>query len=183
MKTNQNFTYVSILTIIGFSLFLAAGCDSPNVELKVVAQGFNSPTVLTHPGDGSDRLFVADQIGKIYVIINGTLQQNPFLDISGKLAGLLGAYDEKGLLGLAFHPDFAENGQFYIYYSAPKTGEGIDHQSVISEFMVSSGDENLADASARMGICTLVWVTAAGPVMSMVSSGMARTLPICLERS
>ena len=92
MKIKTDMTRWTIAALTGFSLILAVSCGPSNVELEVVADGFNSPTVLTHPGDGSDRLFVADQIGKIYVIVNGTLQQDPFLDISAKIAALLGAY-------------------------------------------------------------------------------------------
>jgi len=155
MKTKYFTIKLTILTIIFFSLFLTTGCGTPNVELTVVAQGFNTPTVLTHPNDGTNRLFVADQIGKIYIIEDGTLLQAPFLDISNNLVSPFILYDERGLLGLAFHPNYNDNGKFYVYYSAPETGEGIDHKSVVSEFRVSPGDDNIADLESEKMILTI----------------------------
>ena len=155
MKKTHGLTRLTIFTIIAFSLLLATGCDPPTVELELIADGFNTPTVLTHPGDGTNRLFVADQVGKIYVIESGVLLQDPFLDISTKLVDLLGAYDERGLLGLVFHPDYADNGKFYVYYSAPKSGEGINHKSVVSEFLVSSANDNIADDTSEREILTI----------------------------
>jgi glucose/arabinose dehydrogenase len=126
-------------------LFVTYIYPEVSLDFETIAVGLNSPVVLTHAGDDTNRLFIADQIGKIFIIQNNTLLQEPFLDISEKIVPLESVYDERGLLGLAFHPDFKNNSRFYIYYSAPKTGEGIDHESIISEFKVSTSNQNIAD--------------------------------------
>jgi len=118
------------------------------VQLERVSRGFKSPTVLTHSGDGTNRLFVADLTGQIYVIDNGDLLSEPFLDISDKMVKLNPIYDERGLLGLVFHPEFENNGRFFVYYSAPKSGEGIDHESIVAEYQVSE-ELNIADPDSE----------------------------------
>src|SRR3982751_6385499 len=71
------------------------------------------------------RLFVIDQIGKIWIIDRkGKRLSTPFLDISSKLVPLSPGYDERGLLGLAFHPQFKRNGRFFVYYTAPPRAGG-----------------------------------------------------------
>ena len=106
------------------------------IEFKTVASGLTSPIAMGNAGDDTNRLFIADQTGKIYVIQNDALLQDPFLDITDKLITLDTVYDERGLLGLAFHPDYKNNGRFFIYYSKPKSGEDIDHESILSEYKV-----------------------------------------------
>ncbi|KYK22077.1 hypothetical protein AYK21_00235 [Thermoplasmatales archaeon SG8-52-2] len=123
--------------------------DALTARLELVAKGFKSPSVLTNAGDGTNRLFVADLNGKIYVIENGNLLTEPFLDISDKIVKLSPLYDERGLLGLTFHPDYENNDRFYVYYSAPKSGTEVDHESIISEFLVSSEDSNKADPNSE----------------------------------
>jgi glucose/arabinose dehydrogenase len=113
-----------------------------------IARGFQSPTILTNAGDGSNRLFVAEQTGKIFIIKNGTKLQKPFLDLSSKMVKVNSLYDERGLIGLVFHPDYKTNGRFFVYYSAPKTGTGIDHEATIAEYHVSA-DPDIADASSE----------------------------------
>ncbi len=128
-------------------------------RLEPWVQGLESPVLATHAGDGSGRLFIVEQGGQILVCeSNGTLRETPFLDLSAAIdqlsvlsiggntnRGLNPIYDERGLLGLAFHPEYAENGRFFVHYSSPKSGAGTNHESVVAEFHVSSGDQNLAD--------------------------------------
>jgi glucose/arabinose dehydrogenase len=113
-----------------------------------VAKGFDSPTVLTNAGDGSNRLFVTEQKGKIFIITDGAKLQTPFLDLSSKMVKVNPLYDERGLLGLAFHPNYETNGRFFVYYSAPKTGMGINHEAIIAEYHVSS-DPDIADPNSE----------------------------------
>ena len=83
---------------------------SGDYDLKLVADNFTSPLSVVDPVDGTKRLFVVDQIGKIWIINpDGTTLSNPFLDISSKLVTLSPDYDERGLLSLAFHPNFKSN--------------------------------------------------------------------------
>jgi glucose/arabinose dehydrogenase len=80
----------------------------------LVVDGLERPTTLAVPGDGSGRLFVTEQPGRIRVIAGETLRDEPFLDIVARV-GSRG--NEQGLLGLAFAPDFAASGQFYVNYT------------------------------------------------------------------
>jgi glucose/arabinose dehydrogenase len=131
-----------------------AGAPS-SVGLRLVAEGFTQPVVLVQPNDHSGRLFVADQPGVIRVINpDGTLRPEPFLDIRDRVVRLNPFYDERGLLGLAFHPNYRRNGRFFVYYSVPlRAGApaGYDHTSKIAEFHVS-GDPNRADPSSERAI-------------------------------
>jgi glucose/arabinose dehydrogenase len=122
-------------------------------ELKLIADGFVSPISVEEINDGSGRLLIADQIGVIQVLTReGKLLEEPFLDLRDRLSEINQGFDERGLLGLALHPEFPENGKFYVYYSAPLRPNGPDkwnHTSHVSEFKISSGDKNKADAASE----------------------------------
>ncbi|MFO7966155.1 MAG: PQQ-dependent sugar dehydrogenase [Archaeoglobaceae archaeon] len=113
------------------------------VSLNMVADGLTAPVSMAYPEDG-DRLFIVDQIGKVWVMDNGEIGDDPFLDISDKIVGLNQGYDERGLMDIAFHPNYGENGRVYVYYSAPLREEAPDdwdHTSHLSEFTVSENGE------------------------------------------
>ena len=123
------------------------------VSLELVAEGFTSPVVLVEPEDGSQRLFVVDQVGMVWIISEGKRIEKPFLDLRAQIVELNSFYDERGLLGLAFHPDFATNGHLYVSYSGTLQ-HGLspnewDHTTYISEFTVSANDSNLADPASE----------------------------------
>lgn len=122
----------------------------PPLRLKLteIASGYTSPIGICSPMDGTHRLFVMEQGGKIKIIKNGEKVAIPFINISSQLDGLNVAYSEKGLLGMAFHPNYKNNGLFYLYYSAKTTLSGMDHESRVSEFKVSS-DPNVADLKSE----------------------------------
>lgn len=153
-------------------VFLAAGCEpgptpSPSptpsgvneVAIELVADGFTEPVVMAMPPDGTGRIFVVELTGQIHIVTaDGTRLTEPFLDIADRMVDVgidFGGgfiYDERGLLGLAFHPDYAENGRFFVYYSAPKDDddpEEFDSESHVSEFRVSADDLNRADADSE----------------------------------
>lgn len=116
--------------------------QGPAIGLDLVADGLVSPLALKESPDGTGRLFVVDQAGAIRIVQpDGTLEAEPFLDVSDRMVVLMPNFDERGLLGLAFHPEYVENGRFFVYYSAPlRPGapEGWNHTSHISEFRVSA---------------------------------------------
>lgn len=127
-----------------------------DATLTIVATGLNSPVELVTVPDGTNRRFIAEQTGKIKVLMpNGEMQSTPFLDISSRLVKLIKAFDERGLLGLAFHPDYANNGKFYVYYSRSYRGGDLgftlfgNHTSNISEFRVSKNNPNVADPASE----------------------------------
>ena len=113
------------------------------IELDLVTEGLVAPVTGVHTGDGSNRLFIVEQTGTIRIIDNGQLLSEPFLNVRNRMVNLNRGYDERGLLGLTFHPNYAENGRFFIYYSAP--GGSGNHRSIIAEYHVSSANMNLAD--------------------------------------
>lgn len=123
------------------------------VALKLMADGLTSPVVLESAHDASGRLFVADQTGVIWIITAaGERVPAPFLDLRDQLVKLNSIYDERGLLGLVFHPKFKENGRFFVYYSAPLSRgapKGWNHTSHLAEFKVSAKDPNLADRQSE----------------------------------
>jgi glucose/arabinose dehydrogenase len=123
------------------------------LALKKVADGFVAPVFVTGAGDGSGRLFVVDQAGQIYVVgKDGKKLRRPFLDVRDRLVPQTPDYDERGLLGLAFHPKFKDNGRFYVWYNAPlRPGAPAGWNSTIhlSEFRVSAADRNVADANSE----------------------------------
>ena len=110
------------------------------VNIDSLITGLNAPTVVTSTGHDT-RLIIAEQTGLIKVYKDATLLSTPFLDLSSvglnKLQPLTSAYDERGLLGLAFHPDFNINGFYFVYYSAPKSGTNIDHETIVAKYTVS----------------------------------------------
>jgi glucose/arabinose dehydrogenase len=109
------------------------------LNLELVASGLYRPLYLTHAGDGSGRLFVVEQTGVIRVVKDGGLLPEPFLDIRERVELGDRPHTEQGLLGLAFHPDYADNGRFFINYT--RRGDG---DTVIAEYRVSE-DPNVAD--------------------------------------
>jgi len=134
---------------------LGGGGPSPTilVGLELVADRLVAPVGLVAPPDGSNRLFVVDQIGKVRVIdASGNLLEKPFLDLADRMVAINSGFDERGLLGLAFHPDYADNGRFFVFYTAPRQAdipEGFDSESHISEFTVLTGDANCADSTSE----------------------------------
>src|SRR3954467_14838796 len=153
----------NLFVLLLCSVFLLQSCkkhdfNPPPVgayDLKLVTDGLTAPLVVTEPPDGTHRLFVADETGKIWIIRpNGTKMLEPFIDITSKMVSLSPSYDERGLLGLAFHPDYKTNGKFYLFYTAPPRSGGPEpgvpwnNLIRISEFKVSS-DANKADIGSE----------------------------------
>jgi glucose/arabinose dehydrogenase len=151
-------------TIFGLTIaLLTAGVAAAQISkgdvtvvLETVASGLTAPVAATHARDGSDRLFVVDQAGQIRIVADGVLLERPFLDLSDRIVDVNPGFDERGLLGLAFHPDYADNGRLFVRYSAPRPGsEGEPcfgtsrgcHSEVLAEFRVSA-DPNAVDPAS-----------------------------------
>lgn len=108
------------------------------------------PIVITGAGDGSNRIFVATQYGTIYHFPNdpGVTQMQPFLDIQERVMPFKSRENEEGFLGLAFHPNFAENGEFFVYYSCAPT-PAKPHLSRFSRFRCADVDHLKADPASE----------------------------------
>ena len=119
--------------------------DASLYQWTPIAGRFDLPLGITNAGDGSGRLFVLEQAGYIWIIQDDKQLETPFLDIRELVPDdtFRGGYTERGLLGLAFHPDFKENGVFFINY--------IDNanNSVIDRYRVMADDPNRADPASR----------------------------------
>lgn len=116
-----------------------------NLQLDLVSNAFSAVTDITNAGD--DRLFVVEQAGRIQIIqADGTVNTTPFLDIDAQVR----SGGESGLLGLAFHPNYGENGYFFVNYI------NNDGNTVVSRFEVSSGDPDLADVTSETILLTLI---------------------------
>ncbi|MFQ5489863.1 MAG: PQQ-dependent sugar dehydrogenase [Phycisphaerae bacterium] len=119
---NRNRRTLAVLALFAVSgPGVVLGVDK--IALQEIATGLTAPNLVTHAGDGSGRLFITDQTGQIRIVdAGGTLLPAPFLDLSSKMVtlGAFGNFDERGLLGLAFHPDFVNNRRFFVYYSVPQ---------------------------------------------------------------
>ena len=120
---------------------LPAPLDS--ISLMPVASGLSSPVDLQAANDNSGRLFVVEQAGTIRILQAGSLLARPFLDIRSRV----NFGGEMGLLGVAFHPAYAQNGRFYVNY-VRRLGTG-QIQSVIAEYRVSAADTNQADPASE----------------------------------
>ena len=116
---------------------------------------FDRPVFLTNAGDGSGRMFVVEQSGVIRVIPKTELAKQSdlanapvFLDIRKQVSR---RGNEQGLLGLAFHPDFKNNGKFYVHYSSKKhvKSRRTPAPNIISQFTVSESDSNIADGASE----------------------------------
>lgn len=162
-KVNFPLVYLYFLLLAGGFLFQSCNLDdddNANVVLVVdkllIADNMVSPIGLVAVPDESRRLFVIDQIGKIWIIDgSGSKLEVPFIDISSKMISLNSGYDERGLLGLAFHPDYASNGRVFLHYNAPpaaggpEAGELWNNLTRISEFTVSATNPNTVDISSE----------------------------------
>jgi glucose/arabinose dehydrogenase len=134
----------------------ADGVDTSPLPLKTVRAFPNlkprRPVAITHAGDGTNRLFIVSEYGQLLVIPNNqdVSDTKTFLDIEYKVD-----YDDKeneeGLLGLAFHPKYKQNGEFFIYY----TIKDPPHTSVISRLNVSKNDPNVADPKSEEVLLTI----------------------------
>jgi glucose/arabinose dehydrogenase len=136
------------------------------IELQPVASGLVAPVDFVSANDGTGRLFIVNQTGQILVLKNGQVLGTAFLDVSSRLVTLMPDYDERGLLGLAFHPGFSDPNspgfrKLYTYTSEPVAGAAdftvpnpgsFDHQSVIAEWKVSAAKPDMVDSSTRREI-------------------------------
>lgn len=133
---------------------LAAGAKAQipaDLTLTNLNISVSSPLAVRHAGDGSGRLFVVEREGTILIFRPGTgLLGTPFLNIVADVDPTF----EGGLLGLAFHPDYATNGYFYVSYTRSGTG-GNALTTVIDRFTVMAGDADRADTTSRVEIFTL----------------------------
>jgi glucose/arabinose dehydrogenase len=115
--------------------------DPSQLQLVEIASGFDRPLGFAAPHDGSGRLFVVQQSGRIRIVENGGYKDPPFLDLTDAISPEVfsGDYSERGLLGMAFHPNFAENGLFFVNYT------DLSGNTQIMRYSVSADNPDVAD--------------------------------------
>lgn len=135
----------AVFTCIVLLVFLQIAISQPAISLVEVASGFLKPVDISHAGD--DRLFITQQNGIIRIIDeSGAVLPEPFLDVSGPVND---SGNERGLLGLAFHPDYASNGFFFINYT------GAGGATFVSRFSVNPANPNQADPGSEVVLLTI----------------------------
>ncbi len=109
-----------------------------SISVDPFVTGLTQPVYVTHAGDRSDRLFIVEQPGTIRIVRNGALLPNPFLDIRNRVT----AGGERGLLSVAFHPQYRDNGRFFVNYTASRP----NLKTIIAEYHVST-DPDISQTS------------------------------------
>ena len=134
------------------------------IKLQEVAGGLIHPLAMLSVPDGSGRMAVIEQHGLVRIIDNrGRLLPDAFLNVGARMVTQHHFFDERGLLGLAFHPNYKDNGKFYVAYSVPLRGTDLDkrlwwsHTNIVSEFQVSKADPNKADATSERVVSEIDW--------------------------
>ncbi len=115
---------------------------TPSVNASNVLAGLNAPVDVTNAGDGSGRIFVVEQAGRIRIVRDGQLLERPFLDITDRIA----SGGERGLLGLAFHPDYPADPRLFVDYT------DRDGNTVVAAFTGSAADPDVADPASEQVI-------------------------------
>lgn len=141
------------LFTISLALASLCGFAQPQIVFETIATGFSQPTDITGAGDGSERLFVTEKSGLIRIIdqTDNSILSTPFLNLSGQIL----TNSERGVLGIAFHPDFATNGEFFVNYISDGTGSPSPGQTVVSRFTVSPPSSNAASLGTEEVLITI----------------------------
>lgn len=131
-------------------LFLSLIQSDYNLENAFPNLSFQDPVGIHHAGDDSNRIFIVEQEGRIKVFDNNTNVSNAqtFLDIRSKV-DQDGGYTEEGLLGLAFHPNYNENGYFYVHYSDHLNGNINSPRNIVARYSVSNNNPNQANSNSE----------------------------------
>ncbi len=153
MRFTKSLKTLSIVIAGTSMLTLTANVNAAKIKLEPFVSGLNAPLAMAQP-PGDDRIFVTEQFGRVRLIRDGQLESEPFLDIRNLIVDLHSDFDERGLLGLAFHPDYKNNGKFYVAYSGHLNFQGDlgkefwwSHTNTVAEFTVSD-DPDVADINS-----------------------------------
>jgi glucose/arabinose dehydrogenase len=130
-------------TLFGLLPPNGARAASPEIGLHLVLDGFTKPVYVADAGDGSRRLFVVEKRGLIRVVAGGKRIRDPFLDLRGAISS---EGNEQGLLSVAFHPAYVENGRFFVAYT------DLDGDVVVARYTVSRDDPDLADPESGVDL-------------------------------
>ncbi|KAM9341572.1 HHIP-like protein 2 [Symphorus nematophorus] len=146
--SDQDYCYPNVLKTPDLNSNLGKVSEDPRGCLQVclteVANNLRNPVLMLHSGDDTHRMFIAEQVGFVWVYLHdGSRLEQPFLDMSGEVMTTPWLGDERGFLGMAFHPEYRVNGRFFIYYSIQVNSKL--EKIRVSEMKVSVHDMNMAD--------------------------------------
>ena len=133
---------------LAFALAGAALAAPPSLTPQPFVSGLAAPVEIAHANDSSGRLLVLEQAGRVRVIRNGQLLSTPFLNLTPANGGPVIANGEQGLLGIAFHPAYASNGRFFVYYTRARTGDPNGSDIVVARYQRSSANADVADPAS-----------------------------------
>lgn len=141
-----NLIWVALLMCSSILIFIIVNRTAAEAQTALVhiADGLESPVAVTHAGDGSGRLFITQQGGSILIFDGQQVRPTPFLDIQS----LILSGGERGLLSVAFHPDYAVNGWFYVNYT------DLNGDTVVARYQISS-DPDIADPTSAQVVLTI----------------------------
>ncbi len=148
MKSRFSFAVLAIVSgVSAAALYLwlsraVSAQTSVSLALESVVSGLSEPVFAGHAGDGSGRLFIVEQAGRIRIFQNGTLLAAPFLDIRSRVT----SGGERGLLSVAFHPGYSSNRRFFVNY----TNNRPTLKTIIAEYQASASNPNIADTTERV---------------------------------
>ncbi|MEO1495422.1 MAG: PQQ-dependent sugar dehydrogenase [Pseudomonadota bacterium] len=157
IKTAVMFAAAGAMALMGTSALAA-----PKVKMEPFVTGLNQPLGMVETPDG--RFFVVEQWGRVMSVEDGELNGTPVLDVRNLIVDRHPDFDERGLLGIALHPDFANNGKFYISLSGQLDWQGdlgqmlwYSHSNVVMEFTMDPDDPSVADPTSGRTIMTTPW--------------------------
>jgi glucose/arabinose dehydrogenase len=151
MKISGVFASLMLLSCVFIFGSNVNGVPAPyTLRLQTVFNGLDRPILIRGANDGTKRLFIVQQSGQIKVVQPGSSAQTVFIDLSSKIVVPVVAGDERGLLGLAFHPQFATNGKFYVYYNRVS-----DMAVTIAEYRTVNGNPNQGDITTERVLLTV----------------------------
>ncbi len=149
-RVRRDRTGLALAGVAALALGAAVAAGAParaqglELESELLAAGLSRPTVVTHAGDGSGRIFLVRQAGVVWIWDGGGLVPQPFLDIASEVS----CCGEAGLLGLAFHPDYAGNGLFFVAYTEVTPNAAGAFDLIVARYQVSA-DPDVADAASE----------------------------------
>ena len=123
--------------------------DPVAIDLQPLVEDLEAPVGVVASPTVTARSFVLEQAGRILIVDGDALRRQPFLDLSRSIVALTPDYDERGLLGLAFHPDVKRNGRLFVYRSMSSTAAGSDHTDRLSEFRLDSKNPDRVDPATE----------------------------------
>ncbi len=153
------------ITTVGYLVYTFLNAPPYHLEKAFPDLQFNKPLYIVSSHDGTGRLFVVEQEGIIKVMSkeSGTYQASIFLNITDRVST---EHFEEGLLGLAFHPNYTENGKFYVYYTTEDP-----QRNVLAEFEVLPNDPNKANVTSERVLLEIIKPPATETILNKVHNG------------